>query len=75
MNTPHHTTHTHTHRSATGHVREVRFLDADVAAAQLSRNHSLMDGVGCPAPDVTPLSHAMRGQRWVAHVIFHHVPA
>ncbi len=53
-----------TRRSGTGKVRDVRFLDADVAAAQLALGHSLVNGSATPAPSAAPVAAAMHGQRY-----------
>uniref|UniRef100_A0A7S0RG02 Uncharacterized protein n=1 Tax=Chlamydomonas leiostraca TaxID=1034604 RepID=A0A7S0RG02_9CHLO len=51
-----------TSRTPTGKVRDVRFLDADVAAAQLTANHLMASGTGAPQPTSAPLT-GLRGQR------------
>lgn len=50
-------------RSSTGHVRDVHFLDLDVAQAQLTTQHYLVNGTGSPPPRAVEAVTALQGCR------------
>ncbi|EFJ48111.1 hypothetical protein VOLCADRAFT_91352 [Volvox carteri f. nagariensis] len=49
-------------KEPTGHVRDVRFLDCDVAQVQLTWQHTSSSGCGTPGPRAEEI-RALRGQR------------
>eukprot|EP00798_Chlamydomonas_sp_ICE-L_P023774 gene23774-9333_t len=56
-----------TSRTSTGHVRDVCFLDLDVACNQLSSQHALLAGSGQPMPSANGIK-ALQGRRLLVAV-------
>ncbi len=53
-------------RSATGKVRQVAFLDNEVAYWQVASQQLMVNGSASPAPRATNV-HALDGTRWAKH--------